>query len=98
MRASVSTALKETHQEVDLAFLLIPETVFLVLASLALLATLISLECEFGVLNWFDARRACGFDCFTLSLYSILLSLTLFSGLSLYQHLHRIAETILEIV
>ena len=36
MRASVSTALTEAHQEVDLAVLLMPEAAFLVLGYLVL--------------------------------------------------------------
>ena len=53
MRASVSTALTEAHQEVDLAVLLMPEAAFLALDCLALLVTLISLVCESGVLGLF---------------------------------------------
>ena len=65
MRASVSTALTEAHQEVDLAVLLMPEAAFLVLGCLVLPAALISLGHAIGVLPpfWveFDALRTCGF-------------------------------------
>ena len=43
MRAPVSTALTEAHQEVDLEVLLMPEAAFLVLSCLILPAALFSL-------------------------------------------------------
>ena len=51
MEASVSTALTETHQEVDLVVLLMPEASFLALGCLVLSAALISLGCAIGGLG-----------------------------------------------
>ena len=51
MRASVSTALTEAHQEVDLAVLLMPDAAFLVFDCLVLPAALISLGHAIGVLG-----------------------------------------------
>ena len=48
MRASVSIALTEARQEVDLAVLLIPGAAFLALGCLASRAMLIFLGCAFG--------------------------------------------------
>ena len=61
MRASVSTALTEAHQEVDLAVLLMPDAAFLALGCLVLPAALISLDAQLGFGVWFDALRNCGF-------------------------------------
>ena len=44
MSASVSTALTEAHQKVDLAVLLMPEAAFLAMGCLVLLAPLISCQ------------------------------------------------------
>ena len=52
MRASVSNALTEAHQEVDLAVLLIPEAAFLALGCLVLPSALISLGRAIGVLGF----------------------------------------------
>ena len=51
MTASVSTALTEAHQEVDLAVLLKPEAALLVLGCLVLPAALFSLGHEIEVLS-----------------------------------------------
>ena len=67
MRASVSVALTEARQEVDLAVILIPGAAFLALGCLALRAVLIFFwDAYLGGCVWFDALRTCGFVQFDL--------------------------------